>query len=390
MITTRSQWTTRAAVSVVTKLLLLMVVMLVAPVVHAGAVETVGGKFEGQVSFQANAVKVGDKEVAFEDILYLHADAAANSPTATKQPATQRVRLKNGEVWIGEIVSASSKQVEVQSGWFGKKGIALDQVSVLDFMPSEPISSATKANTLYRKLGPPVPGSIVWIDKGTLGLDSPLGTITIQRKGLIRYFLNDKPVKSTDALDEIGLVDGNVFRGRLEMKANEVILTHPVAGRATIPSKAVSYIVRHRAQMFELADLPHEVIKTDDAGLSKGRQLRIAGSASTNKSGAGFIRATRLEPKVKIRYSLPERDGNKLLFRATLAPIESAHGDAHIKISVGQQTVLEQTLSSTDSPKPINVEIPAGKELVIDVDFGPLLRFPCGVLLQDAHLILVK
>ena len=29
-------------------------------------------------------------------------------------------------------------------------------------------------------------------------------------------------------------------------------------------------------------------------------------------------------------------------------------------------------------------------ELKIEVDFGPLLRFPCGVLLQDPHLVVTE
>jgi hypothetical protein len=376
------------AISATRRWSLAVALMLIATSVQAGTVETVAGRFDGPISFHADGVKVGEKQVAIGEVLYLYADPAQKVATGKAQPIKSLVRLRTGEVWIGPIAGASSKEVKVTNGWFGKKAFSLKQVSVLDFMPHEPITVAEKRKTLYRKPGKPLPGAIVWIDKKSLGLDSPLGTVTLRRQGLVRYVMDNKPapvVTNEKAQDEVGLADGNVFRGQIEMKDGEIIFTHPVGGRATFPAKIVSYIIRHTPAMVELSALPHEKIKAEHVGLAKGTQLAMLG-----RSTAKCVRSVRLEPKIAIRYALPARDGKKLVLRATLAPVAPARGDAQIKFSVGGRTVLQKVISASDSRVPVEIVLPEGKELTIDVDFGPLLRFPCGAVLQDAHLVLVK
>ena len=59
-----------------------------------------------QVAFLPDAVKVGGKQIAFDDVLYLYAD-----PSSDRPPCPNSVCLKNGEIWAGEIVSGSSKKI---------------------------------------------------------------------------------------------------------------------------------------------------------------------------------------------------------------------------------------------------------------------------------------
>lgn len=59
-------------------------------------------------------------------------------------------------------------------------------------------------------------------------------------------------------------------------------------------------------------------------------------------------------------------------------------------IAVGNQVLLEKNLLPLDDPHPFEVQVPEGEELVIGVDFGPLVRFPCGVIMQDAHLVVIN
>jgi hypothetical protein len=79
-----------------------------------------------------------------------------------------------------------------------------------------------------------------------------------------------------------------------------------------------------------------------------------------------------------------------LLLRATVTPVERARGDTRLTISVGNQKVFEKTISATDEALSVEASIPEGKNFMIDVAFDTLLRFPCGAVLQDAHLIVVN
>ena len=353
----------------------------------AGVVETEEGRFEGVISFQSNSVKVGAKQVALADVLYLFADPSPASPA--ESAPRQLVHLSNGEVLAGEIVTGTEKQTEVRCKWFGLKQFTSDQISVLEFLPGESRVNDPKAGTLYRKAGQPIPGSLVWIDPGTVGIDSPLGTAKIPRSGLVSYVYDNKPpvVPVGDVLpfEVVGLTDGNIFRGRLSIENDTVNLEHPVVGAMTFPAVAVSFIVCYNTSMYELSALPYEITERGAGALGSGELSPVRSSPN-----AGFIRATRIEPNIQVRYTQPERTGKMLLLRATVTPVERARGDTRLTISVGNQKVFEKTISATDEALSVEASIPEGKNFMIDVAFDTLLRFPCGAVLQDAHLLVVN
>jgi len=370
--------------------------LLGASSLEAGVVGTAKGTFTGKILFGPDIVLVGDKEIPFADVLYLRAD-----PSKGKPLCPNLVRMKNGEVWAGEIVAASSKKVDVRCDWLGVKSLDIDAITFLEFAPNLPAAGQTKVHTLYRTLHRPLPGKLMWIEKDSLGLDSPLGSVTIKRDGLVRYVIADKPNAFPIAEhDEIALSDGNVLRGKLEIhglsrsshrvpglgRTGQLVLHHATGGRATIPGDTVAYIIRHNPSILEFTEIAPQIVEVGSGELAKGKRVAIARSPSVESP----IHAMRIEPKIKIRYALPARDGQKLYCRAMLKPIGTARGDTQIKLTVGNQTVLDRTVSATDPPAPLDVRLPEGDLLTIDVDFGPLLRYPCGVILEDAYLILVK
>lgn len=360
--------------------------VLVPSAINAGTIETASGRFEGKITFLPDTVKVGDKQIAFADILYLLADPASDRP-----PSPHLVRLKNGEVWAGQIVSGSSKKIDVRSDWYGQKAFDRDLISALEFVPRRPAPAGTKPRTLYRERHQPLPGDLMWMEADSLGMDSPLGAITIKRQGLVRYVMSNEPGTSPASdLDEVGLVDGNIYHGRLTAKDGQLSLEHDAGGQATFPADAVSFVVRHNPGLIEFPQLSSQVVPTGENALDKGKRSAIANPPLAGGSGSRFIRGVRIEPKMQIRYALPKRDGQKLLCRATLHPIAGALGDTRIRFLVGKKVVLDETLAPTTGRQPVDVQLPDGDELHIEIDFGPLLRFPCGVLLQDPHLVLAK
>ena len=359
------------------------VLLLLPSVLGAGIVETVSGKIEGKISFLPNAVKVDEQQVASKDILYLYSE---NSSPPVSSP--ELALFRNGEVVVGGIVFGSDKQVDLSCKWFGRKSFDLKKLSVLQFISDESLADGAN-ETLYRKEGQPIPGALVWIDEGTIGLDSPFGALKLIRSGLVRYVLDKNPslplVGDEVMGDEIGLSDGNVFRGRLHFDEGKVRLTHPVVGEMAFPVSVVRFIARHRPTMVEINLLKRERIDAGGGILAKGKQFSY-----TEEPGTGFIRSTRIEPQTKTRYAQPERSGGKLLFRTTLCPLKSARGMTRFTMSVGSKTVLERTVSPSELPQSVEVQLPEGEDFVVEVDFGPLLRFPCGVILRDAHLVVAK
>jgi hypothetical protein len=364
---------------------------------QAGTVETAEGTAAGKIRFLPAAVQVDNKQVAWGEVLSLVAE-----PASTTLPQPNLLRLRSGESWAGLILNSSAKQLAFRGDWLGRRSVELDLVSVLEFAFPPPSLTGVKRQTLYRERGEPVPGSLLWMDNDSLGLDSPLGSTDIKRQGLVRYVFDNQPAPPpAQDTDEVGLLDGSILRGRAQPDRDGLRVEHPVLGRLDFPTAAVRFVLRHSAARIDLAALPPTSVETGEGTLAKGRYsslsvsplafVSVADSDSTGQMPpSGCIKRMRVEPQLKVRYALPKRDGKKLFFRATVGPVPNAHGNTRIGMFVGSQPVWEKELSFAEGIGPLDLALPDGDELVIDVSFGTLLRFPCGVCLQDPHLVLVK
>jgi hypothetical protein len=370
--------------------------LLIPALAKAGTVETLQGRTEGQVVLGAEAVTVKGHSVPWAEVLCVLAD-----PAGSTLPRPNLVRLRNGEVWAGQILTSSGKQLEVRCDWFGKRPVDLEGLAVLEFLPNVPTRVIPKRQTLYREQGEPVPGALMWLEKDALGLDCPLGPTTVKREGLVRYVLDDKPPGApAQDNDEVGLIDGSIFRGKIEPEKDGLRMMHPVLGRLSLPATAIRFVIRHTTAARDMTELSPLTLETGEGILAKGRvapstvspaSFAPAGdAAAVARVGVACAKIVRIEPQIKLRYALPERNGQRLLWRTSLAPVDGARGDTQIKVSVGGKPVLEKLLTAADQPVAINVELPSGDDLTIDVDFGALLRFPCGVLLLDPRLVLVE
>jgi hypothetical protein len=372
-------------------------VMLLLPLaVLAGTVETQQGRSEGKVLLGADGVTVAGKPVPWAEVLYVLAD-----PAGSTLPRPNLVRLRTGEVLAGQILTSTGKQIEVRCDWFGKRPVEMDQVAVIEFLANVPVRAALKRQTLYREKGEPVPGVLMWLEKDTLGLDSPLGSTTVKREGLVRYVFDDKPpAPSSQDHDEVGLIDGSIFRGKIEPEKDGLRMEHSLLGKMSLPATAVRFVVRHTASAVDVSELVPLVQETGEGILAKGRvvpstvspaSFAPAGDAAgVIRAGGGCAKVVRIEPKITLRYTLPKHEGRKLVWRTSLAPVDGARGDTQIKVSVGGKAVLEKSLAASDRPSAVNLDLPRGDDLTIEVDFGTLLRFPCGVLLLAPRFVLTK
>jgi hypothetical protein len=377
--------------------ILAMLLLSLPVVVRAGTVETAKGTVVGNIQFAPATVNVGDKQIAWADVLSLTIE-----PSGGTLPHLNSLRLRSGELWTGMIVKSSATQLDFRGDWLGPRSVDVSLLWILEFTPQPPPLADLKRQRLYRQRGESVPGALLWIENASLGLDSPLGATDIKRQGVLRYVFDNQPPAPPHDLDEVGLTDGSILRGRAQADRDTLQLEHPLLGRVDFPTRAVRFVLRHSNAMIDLGQLrPLSLDMGSSDTWTQGRQtsltispLAFAAATASDRLGhtpaAGPIEVMRLEPKLTARYALPKRDGRKLLCRATVVPLEEARGDTLLRMSIGKQSVWQKQVSPADRAMPLEVALPAGEELVIDVDFGTLLRFPCGIRLLDPHLVLVK
>jgi hypothetical protein len=367
--------------------LVIALALLAPPFAHAGVVQTITARAEGKVTLEKGRLTLDGKPVTWDDVLFFMLDGPRRTP-----PRPQAITFKNGEVWAVELLGLADRHLEVRSDLFDKRKINLDLVAALDLTPRPAPLSGLKPNTLYRDKGEPVPGTLLVIADDKLSLDSPLGVLHLPRAGLTRYVLDPRtaPVPPDAELDEVTLVEGSVLRGKLRPSVDGLELEHALLGRLTIPAAAVRSVVRYRPSVTHLAELAPQSVQTAPllgAGDAPPR-IQVQRGSAWDGEGGRSIKAVRIEPKTTVRYALPKRPGRKL--RAVLEGVEEARGDVKVRIRIDDRVVFDEEWKAGDKPRALTLDLPDGDELIFEVDFGARLRFPCGVLLGDPHVIATK
>jgi hypothetical protein len=68
-------------------------------------------------------------------------------------------------------------------------------------------------------------------------------------------------------------------------------------------------------------------------------------------------------------------------------PLPGTRGDLRLRVVAAGKALLEQELAADADWKPLALDVPRAGELVIEIDFGKRIRFPCGVVLCDPHVV---
>jgi hypothetical protein len=229
------------------------------------------------------------------------------------------------------------------------------------------------------------------MDARAVAVDSPLGALTIEREGCVRYVFaiaTSRPAAaSAVGGDEVALMDGSSLRGRITPKADGLELAHAILGNVTIPYKAIASIARHRSNVLYLAEMSPQSV--DATAL-----LDADGPAQTvdflqGDLGADCLRGIRILPQTTVNYVFAAMPG-KTIFRATVQPIEGAGGAATVRIRSGGKVLAEVSVGPGAGPAPISLELADANDLFIEVSFADRLKFPCGMILGDPMLILPK
>ena len=380
--------------SVRTTVAMALVALTVSTALSAGVVRTLDARLEGDVVFADGRIEVGNKSVPWDAVVYIMPDGRART---LGTPGA--VRLVGGQVWRADILRLSAGRLTIRSRLWGRREIDAAGVTAIEFARGAPKADGAKPATLYREDGEPIPGSLLWIDPSRLAIDSPLGVLTLSRKGLLCYVFGPAAARPADApaADEVGLVDGTVLRGRAKPAQGGVSLQHATLGTLTLGAKMIRYIRRHNAPAVDLAEVwtrsapAAASASITSHGLTgrtpQGRPVEVIHAGDEQRGGATYLTAVRVRPKSVVRYRLPQAAGGSVKLTGRMGPVEGARGDVRIRIAAGDRVLLEKEFAPDAGEVALRLDVPAGSELVFDVDFGRRIGFPAGICLKDPLLI---
>jgi hypothetical protein len=356
--------------------------------VRADIVQTRTERLEGRIALRAGGLTVGEKAAATEEVLF----AVFDRPGRTLRcPST--VRMADGEIWHCDILNLAAGKLTVRWPLFGQRDVDRGGIRALEFQARLGQEEESQANVLYRKNGEPLPGGLLWLNHDQIAVDSPLGAMALDRQDAARFILAGSAGKTGSAAPppaaadeaDVVLADGSVLRGRLAITRDSLTLQHATLGELTIPAAAVRSFLRRPAGVTYL---------TDVAFAARSSPLVQAGSpvslvevrlpdGSPEQAGKA-IRTMVIRPETEIRVRL---GGGNNVFRATVAPMARARGDARLRVLVGGKAVLDKKVSpAAEAGELISADVGGGGELVIEVTFEPAVRLPCGVVLGDPHV----
>jgi len=354
----------------------------------ADTVQTAGARLTGDTTPREGGILVGGATVPIGEVMNVVRDTGANTIGAS-----QAVRTTNGEIWYCSIQGLETNTLMVRGNLFGARAFGTEAVATLDFSRQNVPATMGRRGLLYREKGDPIPGTILWIREGTLAIDCPLGVLPVPRQGVIRYQFSE-PVSSVPrgGEDEVGLIDGSVFRGRLSVSSNGVTLTHAALGELSAPWAATRYLLRSPPELTRLG-LPaagDSEVHGPTGAHAAPRLLDYRTGLEPRQPAQDCLTAVRMAPVTAARYRLQERKGRTAWFRAVVAPVPECRGDVRISLHVAGATIFERTLLNTNDPVMVSAELPPGEELTIKTDFGGKLLYPCGADWEDPCVVFRK
>lgn len=347
--------------------------------VHQGTVHTPAAILAGKLDVVDGQIRVNDRPVPFKDIILV-----VSSKTVGEEKSAQMVKLISGDTLNAEFHTQGAGKLRVQGSIIGNHEIDIDAVLRLDFSPQAEGASLNRGGFLYLKDGDPIPGDVIKIDTGSVDFECPLGAITLPRERLLSYGVkrkerNTEPVVS----DEVGLVDGSILMGTVELDGENLVVTNPVLASISVAWSNVRYLRRARPDVMWLSQATD--IETDLKGAPFPPSPPHSIDAGARQD-AGFLNATRIGARTMARYGMPVAVG-KREFRAVMAPVLGLREKVMFSLEVSGKGVFKQQLDAKTKPQVLALDLPDGDELVVNVDFGERLSYPCGVDMGDAYVV---
>lgn len=308
---------------------------------------TTSERLVGDMKVKSGAVEVRGKDVAWDQVVLISREAKETIS------GSHVLRLRSGERWVGEFLRFGAKKVRFASPVIGEREVDVALVAGVDFVGKAEAGGAPA--TLYRTVGEPLPGELLWVNSQQLSIQSPLGAVTLQREGAIRYnFPAGKDASGGG--DVVTLVDGTVLKGTCVAGDGRVGVTHAVLGEVVVPAGVVKSV--------------HRVAPLEGVTVTR-KSLLGGGEKAVQWSG-------ELQPGDTAAFEAPVG-----VVRMFLEPIDGGRADVKVKVSSGGKVIFEKLVTAGEI-----VSGDSAGEVTIEVSFaGGKTLFPAGVAVGDPHVV---
>ena len=354
-----------------------------------GAVVTADKRISGKIAIKDGKLQVGQQTLEWSDVLMLTVNR--------KIEASQAVRLSDGQLLACRVLSMKNGSCSVHSFLLGKHSLDVKQLAAIEFQSDLSWSPTGDAGVLQRWEAEPVPGTVQWIDDRHLAIDSPLGTLTLDRNGLRKYVF-DLPRKAaasapaTAPADEIVLSDGSLLRAEVSLAGTDLQVRHAALGQAKLPATVVAGFVR-KGKVALLDDLQPKF---------EAKPLLGKGDKAENRPAAGlqfvagpdgnllFQRAVVVEPQGKLVYALDKlagaRAGSELRLIAHLRMSDESKAGVRVIIRADEKVVFDKEIQPAGG-EDVAVGLGRARQLSVEVEFGKVMKFPCRLVIGEGLLV---
>ena len=348
------------------------------PVVH-GTVSTTGAPLSGNLDVSNGQFSVNGRTIPLVDIICVD-----SRKRRKKYGPTAFVRLVNGEILRAGFVSGKPGKLNIEGPLIGKHEIDTKDVACLGFTPRSDGASFSRNGVLYREAGYPVAGTLVSIGTDSVAFKSRFGMLEIPRAGIAGYrFVAEEDSTWNGKTDEIALVDGSLLRGTVAVAGKKLVVTHSVLTSVSVDLELVRSFRRARPDVVWLSQLSDVKTELKGALYPPTAPHEVAPLEQDNSVSPGTI---RVAAKTVASYKLTS-SGNGRKLCTVLAPVPGCRGDVDVRMEVSGRSVFSKVLDSDAEPQALTLELPAGDELTIRIDFGGRIAYPCGADLGNAYVV---
>lgn len=363
------------------------VVTCVAQSVTAGVVVTAVGRQEGRIELRNGGIAAGATAVEWADVLIVLNDAR---PGGDAQP--EMLHLINGESWAGSITRLVDGRFAIRTVFFGDREVAGSGVRAVDFRPGLTDVDPGDAKMLYMAKGNPVAGSLLWIEADRVAMETPLGVLALTRKEVNRIVYGPA-MTGTGAIvdgDEVALADGSVLAGEITPAKEGIILRHQTLGRLVLKPSEWLWVRRHPASVSYLCDARPESVRATPLIRRAPPAPTVVSARSVKTGDAGFVKRLVVWPGCSAAYRLPGTAGKQVRVSAVAGLAPGARGEVCLRFMAGKTIAFERVFRAGEAGRSVVAfEAEGGSQLLIDVEYGRDLEFPCSVTVDDAVAVVM-
>jgi hypothetical protein len=339
------------------------------PAAAQDIVVTKAGRQTGPFTIEGSKVRIGNKALPWERI------AAVLTARRVALTSPNALVMRNGERWRCTIVGLHRNRLRVRVAPYGTVDVDIQLVASMVF--NETGEHGGKPGRLYRTRGNPISGKLTGVSAAALSLNSALGVFNLDRKDVARYVL--AAVETDDALDELYLINGSLFRGKLTPRAGQLQMEHPILGSASVSAHAIQYLRRQSDRWRQ----PREwKVTSSDGPMGPPGAASLQSRQTTLALNEPWIEALRIEANTTIRLA-PASDRPRSY--ASIITPASTHGGSLIALA-GNQVLSEHAVSGEDAPMEWSFKVPAGQPLDLQFKFDEKPGMPCAVFIGDPLL----